>query len=196
MQKEGGDLKAGSMALQPLLKEKREALLKKWFEQSIQSYPTQTVEFLNSNRGQFTNPVGYSLRQGLGSLYDELCGDRDPEKIREALDSIIRIRAVQDFSPSEAVSFVFLLKDIISKEIGERVSVNELNSINEEIDRTALTAFDVYMQCREDLFEVRIREVERRNFRLLQVANQIFELRGEQSLLHTQQDSQIEQEKR
>lgn len=167
------------MALQSLLREKREALTKKWFDLSAEAYPSQTTEFLKSSKGQFANPVGHSLKQGLGSILDEIAGDMSLERIREALDSIIRIRAVQDFSPSESVSFIFLLKRIVAQEFdGSTVEGAGLQDFYNNIDRIALTAFDVYMQCREDLFEVRVREVEKRNFRLLQVANQLFELKG------------------
>ncbi len=184
------------MALQSLLKGKKDSLLKKWFDQTAQSYPSQTTEFLKNNKGQFSNPVGYSLKKGLEGLLDALSGDFNDETLKNVLDSIIRIRAVQDFTPSESVYFVFLIKSIVAQELGTQVEGKELLEFNNKIDRIALIAFDVYMQCREDLFEVRVKEVEKRNFRLLQVANQLFELRGDAALSQCQEDSHTEKETR
>jgi hypothetical protein len=184
------------MVLQSLLSEKKEALAKKWFELVAQSYPSQTAEFLKNNKGQFSNPVGYSLRHGLGALLDEMAGDMSQERLRDALDSIIRIRAVQDFTPSEAVSFIFPIKDIVFQELGNQIETKELQAFTKSIDQIALIAFDVYMGCREDLFEVRVREVEKRNFRLLQVANQLFELKGDETLSELHEGANTEKGKR
>jgi len=58
--------------------------------------------------------VGYTISQEINVLYEELLQGRvDSDKTATSLDSIIRIRAIQDFSPHEAVSFVFLLKKAI-----------------------------------------------------------------------------------
>ena len=130
------------------------------------------------------------------AIIDELSGDMSHDKIRDALDSIIRIRAVQDFTPSEAVSFVFLVKTIVLQELGNQIEVGELQDFYNNIDRIALIAFDVYMGCREDLFEVRVREVENRNFRLLQVANQLFELKGDETLSELHEGAYTEKGKR
>jgi hypothetical protein len=92
---------------------------------------------------------------------------------------MIRIRAVQDFLPSKAIGFVFLLKRVIQEELGrevrERGLGEELLDFERQIDDLALLAFDVYMQCREKIFEVRIREVKAEKeaaFKLLEITDQ------------------------
>lgn len=68
----------------------------------------------------------------------------DSGGIALALDAIIRIRAVQDLTPSQAVEFLFLLKPIMRELAPEQDQVR----LADRIDRLALMAFDKYMQCR------------------------------------------------
>ena len=72
----------------------------------------------------FANPVGNSIIDKTEDLFDEIIceGDIDIEKIREILDELIRIRAVQDFSPSEAIDFLYTLKKIIKEEVEEKLN--------------------------------------------------------------------------
>jgi hypothetical protein len=159
------------MELVALLKENREAILKKWFERIIGSYPDVTSRFLAKQKDQFQNPVGYAITQSIGPIYDQVASAMDTEQLLEALDGIIRIRSVQDFSPTETIGFVFQLKAVIRAEVGDRIrgleKWNELGELESRIDRVALLAFEKYTECRENLHQVRNREVESRAARLL-----------------------------
>jgi hypothetical protein len=86
----------------------------------------------------------------------------DTDRIATALDAIIRIRAVQDLTASQAVGFVFLLKPILLELQPERNPVLLDVLLNDRIDRLALMAFDKYMQCREQLADIRVNEGRRR----------------------------------
>ena len=88
--------------------------------------------------------------------------ETNPDRAIQALDSIIRIRAVQNFTPSQATAFVFLLKQVIRDELQpdiqrERLS-NEFLAFEARIDAMALSAFDVYMKCREEIHRIRMNE--------------------------------------
>jgi hypothetical protein len=95
----------------------------------------------------------------------------DAGDLRRALDGIIRIRTVQDFTASEAVSFVFELKNVVRKTLGdqtlERERSREFADLGSKIDQVALLAFDKYMECRDKLHEVRTNEIRHRSERLL-----------------------------
>jgi len=184
------------MVLKSLLLEKKDSLVDKWFDQIAGLYPIQTTVFLKGNKGQFSNPVGYSLRVGLSNIMEEIVSDFNEESIKKSLDDIIRIRAIQDFKPSEAVSFLFFLKQVVYQEMGSQTNSQEIIEFDNRIDRLALIAFDIYMKCREDLCNVRVKESERRNFRLHQVANQLFELKGDEAISKIYKNSDIENEKR
>ncbi len=142
----------------------RSPILERWIADTIHFYPSATVLFLSSEDDPFRNPVGHTLRQSLASLFEQLQGSMDASQVVPALDAIIRIRAVQDLTASQAVGFVFLLKPIVRELAPELEQV----LLGERIDQLALMAFDSYMRCREQLAEIRLSE-SRRSFRLRQV---------------------------
>ncbi|MBI4677151.1 MAG: RsbRD N-terminal domain-containing protein [Elusimicrobia bacterium] len=159
------------------LVQKRDAIVHDWFDRVVGTYPRETARFLKSERDRFNNPVGRTTLEALFELYDGLAAGEGPEALRGALDRVIRIRSVQDFSPSQAVAFVFMLKDAVAGQSaglamggqapgGRSFSAPEgdpdLRALDARIDRAALAAFDVYMGCREQLRGIRENEIERR----------------------------------
>jgi hypothetical protein len=107
----------------------------------------------------------------------------ESEEVRQFLDGIIRIRAVQDFSPAEAVDFVFLLKlvtrEVIRAELRNERLVLELLGFESRIDKLGLLAFTIYVQCREKIFELRANELKNRTSRILERACQVWQARAE-----------------
>lgn len=148
------------MGLDEALKERRAAVLDRWFQAVLATYPEETSRFLASGSDPFANPVGCTVREGLGRLYDGLAVERAPAELASAVDGIVRIRAVQEFAPSAAVGFVYALKGILREELaGAGLHAAESAALEGGVDRLALAAFDVYMQCREKIFEIRVREI-------------------------------------
>ncbi len=140
----------------------REPMLEQWIAETIQSYPSSAVPFLAGEDDPFRNPVGHTLRESLTALFEQLQGNMETDRIATALDAIIHIRAVQDLTASQAVGFVFLLKPILLELQPERNPVLLDVLLNDRIDRLALMAFDKYMQCREQLADIRVSEGRRR----------------------------------
>src|SRR3989338_4218249 len=112
------------MILKNLLSEKRAAILKRWFEMVLDSYPADTSSFLKQQKNQFANPVGAAISQGVNGIFEELLSGKDSDTISDFLDNIIRVRAVQDFTPSQAVAFIFQLKKVIREELEKEISEN------------------------------------------------------------------------
>ncbi len=159
--------------LQEILVREKASIIKKWFELIIRTYPGDSSHFLSSQTDQFANPVRANLLKGLDGIYDGLINDKlDSPEVAESLDVIIRIRAIQDFTPADALVFVFFLKNAIleavAKLIQENKSFEELLTFMSRVDRLALLAFNVYTQCRERLFEVRVAELKRQTSRILE----------------------------
>jgi hypothetical protein len=134
-----------------------ETILEQWFAEAIESYPRLTAQFLAAECDAFRNPVGHTLREGMAVLLQEILGEMRVSEISPALDSIVRIRAVQDFKPSEAVGFIFLLRSILLGSNPPRPAMLEAR-----IDQLMLMAFDHYMDCREDIARVRANEAKRK----------------------------------
>ena len=149
--------------LENLLSEKRAAILERWFHLILDTYPADTSRIFKRDKDRFTNPVGYTISQEIITLYDELLHDMNHEKISTCLNNIIRIRSVQDFPPSQAIAFIFLLKKVIREElvgeIEERQALKQLSEFESRIDKLALLALDIYVQCREKVHQIVIGEV-------------------------------------
>jgi hypothetical protein len=103
--------------------------------------------------------VGQTVFRGLEAIFDILLKGMDTDTLSSFLDPIIRIRAVQNFTPSKAVSFIYFLKQIIrdnlAKELKDAAVSLELLNLESSIDDLALIAFDIYMECREKIYELK-----------------------------------------
>ncbi len=151
------------MGLKELLHNSNKSIIKKWQEAIFHFYPADSVRFLTSVSNQFDNPVGYSIREHTEKLYNELIaeGDISAEKFGPILDEILRIMAIQDFKPSGALRYLYILKEIIARELKEAAEPAndfhyELIKLYGRIDEITLIAFDIYSKCREKLFEIKV----------------------------------------
>ncbi len=152
--------------LKELLSNKKSVIIDKWIRSIVDSYPLETSKFLRQQKNRFSNPVGYSITGSAENLFDGLLEVFDAENIKDAISDLIKIRAVQEFSPSQAIGFIFYLKKIIREVLGAEISreniLEELMEIESRIDRISLIAFDMYMEAREKIFQIRMKEFKAR----------------------------------
>ena len=165
--------------LEKIIAQKKSVIVKKWFNLIAQTYAPDTAEFLKSNKDQFANPVGGTMLIGLQGLLNELIQSMNPETVTSHLDPIIRIRAAQNFAPSQATAFILSLKkvlrEILSKELCDSSFATELIAFESKIDQLCLMAFDIYMQCREKIYQISANETRNRTFRAFERAGLISE---------------------
>jgi len=170
------------MKLKDILKEKKPVILKKWFDMIMDTYPTEVAGLLKKKRDRFTGPVGYTIHEGLEGLIDGLIREAPVEEAAPFLDDIIKIRAIQDFSPSQAIAFIFYLKRIVDEElqrVNGRHGVTDAatwSAFESKLDTLALMSFDIYMEAREKIYEIKASEMRDRAFRLLQREYQLLEM--------------------
>jgi hypothetical protein len=151
--------------LADLLNKRKKLALQKWFDAALETYPADGRKFLGDKKNRFRNPVGASIYEGMEGLYQRILdgADLESEDFVRFLDHIVRIRAVQEFSPSQALGFLFSLKTVIREMVKSEAPANglgeELLALERRIDQLVLLSFDKYMECRERLFEIRIREI-------------------------------------
>lgn len=164
------------------IKKNRNQLLESWFDATINTYPEESARILGKKSDRFDNPIGAVTRETLEDVLNLITEDFSREGLEQALDPVIRIRAVQTFDPANAVSFVFALK-----EIGESV-IEKADIINfyRLVDEMALAAFNRYMKCREDIFLLKATESKRRIHRAFERAGLVAEL-SEDDLLGSKQ---------
>jgi hypothetical protein len=141
-----------------------EHVVERWFRRVLASYPADTAKFLANHTASFQNPVGQTLFSSLEKVYAGLVGGAEPAQLFAHLDAIIRVRAVQHFTAAEAVAFVTELKPIVRAEAapGGAEDDRELRALEDRIDGAQLMAFDIYMDCREQIFRIKSGERTRR----------------------------------
>ena len=171
------------MSLHKLLSDRKKNILKNWQKEIFQLYPAESIRFLTSESNQFANPVGHSIREHTEKLFCDLLAEDviAPEKTGPVLDEMLRVMAVQDFSSSGALRYLFILKDIITRELNE-VSDPDTNLYLElvdfygRIDEVILIAFDIYSKCREKLFEIKVETAKNQVSGLLRRSDLICEI--------------------
>ena len=149
------------------LVENRETLLQKWIQRTLKRDQGSKKFLSRASFGEFTDPLGFTVKRELEILYDALSGNM--EGTHAALDGVLRIQAVQSVDPSEAVSFINYLKEIVRAEmkISKKTEASvwlDLLEFEGRLDLLTLQAFDVYMACREQLFNIKLDEYKRNNF--------------------------------
>lgn len=168
------------MRLNNLLAQRKTAIIKNWFTLAVETYPPDTASFLKRQKDPFANPVGRTISLGLETLFNELLKEMDHEIITSFLDPIIRIRAIQNFSPAQAVSFIFLLKKVIreniKKEALEEQLFNELLLFESKIDKLALIAFNIYVQCKEKIYDLKANEMRNTTYKAFKRAGLVREM--------------------
>jgi hypothetical protein len=156
----------GLPSRETLLETRKDVLLAAWLMRTLETYPASSRDFLAREKDSFRNPVGHTLREGLASLLDGLLGAQDVVDLVPLLEPIVRLRAVQDFSPGQALSFLFLLKGVAREEatrLGEP-AITETEALEKRIDQLALAAFDLYMKCREEISKIQVNAAKRSMF--------------------------------
>ncbi|MCP3944830.1 MAG: hypothetical protein GY710_25585 [Desulfobacteraceae bacterium] len=161
------------MNIKQTLKENKSLFLKKWFQATIETYPKDSARILGKDANRFDNPVGAITRESLENILDLITDKYSEESLEKALDPIIRIRAVQAFNASEAVSFVFALK-----KIGQGIlDDSHQRQFDPMVDQIALASFNKFMKCKEEIFLLKATESKRRVHRAFERAGLVAELK-------------------
>ena len=160
-----------------MLVEKKQEIVRGWIRKTMEAYPAESLAVLNRNKDRFANPLSHTISENIDLLFQELLNGLDSKKAAPILDNIIRIRAVQDFVPSQGISFVFDLKgvirDVLKNEIKREGLNRELLKIEKQIDQMALFAFDIYVSCREKLYQIQANENRNQTHMLIRRVNEM-----------------------
>ncbi len=168
------------MGLKAILQQKKKAIVKDWIDLVIDTYPGDSSKFMKSKGDRFANPVGSTISQGLDALFDGLLNGDSREKMMDMLDPVVRIRAVQDFAPSQAVFFIIYLKKLIREKLKKETKkdkiADELAELEFKIDELSLLGFDVYMGCKETLFSIKANQEKTKIYKAFKRAGLVTEV--------------------
>ncbi len=171
------------MTLAETLLNKRSTIITKWRDLIINTYVADTQRFMKKEKNRFANPVGQTISENVEHIYDALSSGDNLDKISTWLDDMIRIRAIQNFKPSQAIGFMLQLRKIINNELDKNSLEDDefqddVKALEERIEDAALLAFDIYSQCRQKLLEIKVNETQRQVARMLEKANVSMEILG------------------
>ena len=110
--------------------------------------------------------MGHTTTTALEEILRGLAQGRQPEQLGEPLDRLVRVRAVQEFTPSQALSFIFSLRRVLRAEAGSKLP-DDLDRFDAVVDALGLAAFEHYAKCREQLYTLRTDEHKRQTASLL-----------------------------
>lgn len=157
--------------------ENKAELAEKWGELVLGTYPPETQRIWSSNKNQHSNPVGATIRETTAELVDHLLAWEDPADICASLDKLIKIRSIQSFSPSQALSFVFLFKKLLRdeffKEMHKSGELDSLLRFEAKLDNLMLMAVDIHSKNLEQIYKLRVEELKRAQHTLLKKARMI-----------------------
>lgn len=148
----------------------RTEIVRRWFDLTVDRYPAETAKFLRVQADPFANPVGAALREELAPILDALLDQGDIASVEPSLDRIVRVRALQDMSPADAVSFVLALKEIFPEVVGTTTQTDR-QAFDQRVDDLLLTAFTVYSRCREQVYDIRVKEIRNRSLKVMERLN-------------------------
>ena len=171
------------MSLVKLLEKYRSRIIDEWFQIIIATYPPEAKKLFSNLKDSFNNPVGSTAIKSMTEVFDLLLKDGDsPDTLKKSLDPLVRIRAVQEFTPSQALHFIVELKRVVRdslgrelKEAGGRLQ-EEVGAFESQIDTLLLIGFDIYMGCREQIYSYKANHVKERTLNLLKKANVLCEV--------------------
>ncbi len=152
------------------LRQCRGEVLDTWREAILSSYAPQTARLLAGAADAFRNPIRHRIDRTTEAVVDALADEGAAGTLGAALDPMIRVQAVQDCRPSQALAFVFQLRAAVCRVLGSRLSPAERARLDGRLDEVVMAAFDVYAGCRQELEQIRVREARRRVAALLSQA--------------------------
>jgi hypothetical protein len=163
------------MKLDDLILKNEDIILDTWVEHIFKIYSPEVSKFFIRKKDQFQNPVGFIISEKTKKIFNELIRSSDFEKLVYFLDDIIKIKSVQPLIPSKALAFLFELKTVIRnclfKDIKKYNLFDDLIDLEYKIDKLALIAFDSYMNTREKLFHIKIKEAKNVTYNLIEKLN-------------------------
>ena len=154
------------MSTEDIISARRDAAIQKWTEAVFAMYPFETTGFIRTQRDQFANPVGHATRAAGEQIYDAVTGrDVDMEKVHASVAALIRIRAVQDLKPEQAVGVLYLYKSVLRELLLADMlaggDVQGFLDMGDRLDTLCLMAFNLYLADREQVYAERVAQQRR-----------------------------------
>lgn len=127
-----------------IIRENRETILKRWLEFGLDLF---------SGKMAPGTPISEALADGMGMMLDGFA--EDGERFREGVSRVTRILAVHPFRPSRSLSLFRELRSILQETGG---SEGDAQFCTERIEGMLFEAFDLFMEHRETIYQLKVEE--------------------------------------
>ena len=170
---------SNSKAFAELCAKGRDKILTAWKDAVFSTYPLNTVGFARTQEDQFCNPAGHATREALEKIYAAVAGQNVSAKaLAAAVEMFIKLRAVQNFTPAEALGVLYLLKPLLREQIlpacaDKKGLFKELLEAESRLDTAVLLACNIYVASKVQVCEERIGEIKRQQSQITRWAQKI-----------------------
>ncbi len=157
------------------LKKDAQKIASLWHSEFFSHHTLDSVGVSRTVTDQFLNPVGHIVKEATTQLYKAVIGeDVNQEDIKKQIEDLLKIQAVQQLSPAQALLPIRMIKELIYNAISAQLKTAEDFKVYKEIcDRTdtlLLMAFDIYAQDKETLYRIRVNELKSAQSQILRFA--------------------------
>jgi len=143
----------------------RDEILMALMEGLYEPYSPEAATSFRRKVDPFENPIGSTFGRSASIIADGMAAGMPPRAFRQTFDDMIRIRAVQGISPSEVMSFLFAVRKALAAGTAgsgdDSLQASDIAEINEWIDCAIALCMDIYMECRENIFNLKVMELKK-----------------------------------
>lgn len=124
--------------------------MKVWRDRIFETYP------FKPNVPEITHYINNCTQKILDKFIEAYNGD-SLDGVEEPIDDLMRYLAVDaKMTPGQSIEKILYLKKLLLDEFS--LNFDEFLKASRIIDKMASIAFDIYTQCREHIFELRLNE--------------------------------------
>jgi hypothetical protein len=163
------------MQIEEIIVRNKDNILKKWQQTIIDSYPAGSGEFFLDNKNKFTNPVGFTIEKSLPAILDAIIAGDLTDAAKKSLDDIIRIRAVQEFEPAEALAFIASLRAIVLSVLAGETDFTAFLQTEKIFNAINDYGFNCYVRFREKIYDIKANEQLRTFEKMIERLNKKYE---------------------
>ena len=162
------------MELSGFIEENLAVLSERWLEEITSTYHKDAVGFIKDKDDAIHNPLGHAIKEMVDTVLSCLIKGCDEQTLDSAMYRVIQMRAVQDFTPSDAVSFIVQLRTLIAGLAREKQAGHEVVLEMDEISFGLMSrAFNMYSKCRETIGDIKVEELKRNLYMMLRKSDMV-----------------------
>ncbi len=163
------------MQIGKIILRQKQSIITQWRQSIIGSYPAESGSYLLENKNKFANPIGFTLANSLPVIVDAVIDGCLSADAKKSLDDIIKIRAVQEFKPSEAIGFVASLRAIVLSEISDEANLSDFLHTEKIFNEINDYTINTYVCFKEKIYDIKANEQLRTFEKMVERLNKKYE---------------------